>query len=450
MRERASAWYRKPGAGGWRRAVPGRLGRRASGGARRIGQALALALALLAALAGQAAPARAEGLSALARVRGEGSFLREMPDGGAQLRLELSQAVPWRVFTLDHPRRLVLDFNAVDWHGLDSTAFTRATLVADLRAGPIVPGWSRMVIELTAPMRIAAAQMDTSDPLAPRLDLRLAPTSAEEFAARAGPPAAAPGLAPQLLAPPDAPASPPEAPGARGDDRLVVMLDPGHGGIDPGAERAGVAEADLVLAFARQLKELLLRSGRFRVVLTREDDRFVPLEARVSAAHAAGAALFISLHADALAKGRASGATVYTLSETASDIASQKLAERHDRADLLAGVDLSGQDDVIARVLMDMARTDTAPRSEALAEALVAGLRAQIEIYKHPHLRAGFSVLKAPDTPSVLIELGFLSSARDRKRLLDPAWRARAAAGIAKGISDWAETDALLAERRLK
>ncbi len=392
--------------------------------------------------------ARAQDLSALARVHNEGSFLRDQPDGAALLRLELSQAVPWRVFTLDSPRRLVLDFNAVDWNGFDRSAFRRADAISDLRAGALIPGWSRMVLELNAPFGIASARMDTSDPLSAVLEIRLVRVSASRFAEDAGAPEGAPGLLPPLLELPDRAAAS-EGKAGRAD-RLTVMLDPGHGGIDPGAERYGVEEADLVLAFARQLKELLLRSGRFRVVLTREDDRFVPLEARVSAAHAAGADLFISLHADALAQGRASGATVYTLSDTASDIASQKLAERHDRSDLLAGVDLSGQDDAIARVLMDMARTDTTPRSEALAEALVAGLRAHVEIYKHPHLRAGFSVLKAPDTPSVLIELGFLSSRRDRKRLLDPAWRAAAAAGIMQGIQEWADRDEELAGRRLR
>ena len=179
------------------------------------------------------------------------------------------------------------------------------------------------------------------------------------------------------------------------------------------------------------------------MVLTRQGNEFVPLEARLSIARRAAADVFLSLHADALVEGRASGSTVYTLSERASDTASQKLAERHDRGDLLAGVDLSGQDDVIARVLMDMARNETAPRTGKLAEALVAGLRATVGVHKRPHLQAGFSVLKAPDIPSVLIEIGFLSSERDRERLLDPDWRAQAAGGIRDALLAWAEQDAL-------
>ncbi|MBV1903264.1 MAG: N-acetylmuramoyl-L-alanine amidase, partial [Marinosulfonomonas sp.] len=179
-----------------------------------------------------------------------------------------------------------------------------------------------------------------------------------------------------------------------------------------------------------------------RVVLTRDGDVFVPLEMRVSIARQAGADVFISLHADALVAGRASGATIYTLSEQASDLASQKLAERHNRADLLAGIDLSSQDDVIVGVLMDMARTETAHRSDRLADALVDGLTQTVTTHKRPRLSAGFSVLKAPDIPSVLVELGFLSSPRDRKNLSDPKWRLRAATGIKNALINWAREDA--------
>ncbi len=183
------------------------------------------------------------------------------------------------------------------------------------------------------------------------------------------------------------------------------------------------------------------------MLLTRRDDSFVPLEARVSIARAAGADAFLSLHADAVAEGVAKGATIYTLADRASDSASQLLAERHDREDLLAGVDLTGQDDVVAGVLMDLARIETQPRADRLADALVEGLRAAVGVHKRPRLEAAFSVLKAPDIPSVLVELGFLSSERDRARLTDPEWRARAAVGIRDALLAWASADA--AEARL-
>jgi len=227
-----------------------------------------------------------------------------------------------------------------------------------------------------------------------------------------------------------------------GSRPLRVVIDPGHGGIDPGAERDGVKEADLMLSFARALKEVLLRAG-MEVVLTRTRDVFVPLERRLSIARAAGADAFLSFHADILAEGRASGATVYTLSATASDQASKLLAERHDRGDLLAGVDLNGQDDVIAGVLMDLARRETAPRSDRLADALVKGLKKALgRMHKRPREQAAFSVLKAADIPSVLVELGFLSSPEDLKNLIDPAWRARAAIGVRNALLAWAATDA--------
>jgi len=181
--------------------------------------------------------------------------------------------------------------------------------------------------------------------------------------------------------------------------------------------------------------------------MTRDDDIFVPLEMRVSIARMAGADVFISLHADALAEGRARGATIYTLSEIASDVASEKLAERHDRGDLLAGVDLTEHDDRIARVLMELARNETQPRSDRLADALVAGLHDTIgPLYKRPRLEASFSVLKAADIPSVLIELGFLSSETDRENLTSEDWRAAAALGIRDALLAWAAADAAEAE----
>ncbi|MFN6977769.1 MAG: N-acetylmuramoyl-L-alanine amidase, partial [Gemmobacter sp.] len=197
------------------------------------------------------------------------------------------------------------------------------------------------------------------------------------------------------------------------------------------------------LQFARELADQLRRDGRFTVVLTREADVFVPLDGRVAIAHAAGADVFISLHADALAEGEATGATVYTLAEAASDAAAAALAERHDRDSLLAGVTLRGQDDLVARVLMDLARTETAPRSDRLADTLVAALRAAgLRLHRVPRRGAAFSVLRAPDIPSVLVELGYLSSAQDRARLSDAGWRQRMAAAMVAALADWAVADA--------
>lgn len=376
----------------------------------------------------------AEGLSALARLDPGASSVRA--DGaGFAADLAISQPVPWRVRVLDNPPRLILDAREVDWTTL-SAVKVDAPQVAGMRAGIFRAGWSRLVVEMTGPFLVSLAEMKTGGNGA-AIRLALTPATAEAFAAAAALPEPAEWAMPEPALLPSGPAG-----GAADDGVLTVVLDPGHGGIDPGAERDGLKEADLMLAFARELKELLLRDGRFAVVMTREEDVFVPLETRVSVARAAGADVFLSFHADALAEGEAQGATIYTLSDAATDEASAALAERHDRDDLLAGVDLSAQDDVVASVLMDMARTETAPRIDRLALAIEAAIRAaKLRMHRHPRQEAGFSVLKSPDIPAVLLELGFLSSSRDMKRLSDTEWRAAMAGAVRQALVAWAEED---------
>ncbi len=396
---------------------------------------------LLTLLLGVAAlPAAAQEFSGLARLDPAQSRVVDAGDG-LLIDLHLSQGVPYRVFTLEAPPRLVLDFREVDWQGVEAAALDRSEIATGLRVGGLRPGWSRMVVDLAGPYALDRAGLDI-DPASGAAHLRvaLAPTDAESFAAASGAPDR-PGWdrAPRAQAQPRARDS--------GAGRMVVVLDPGHGGIDPGAEREGVNEKTLMLRFARELKEELVRAGGFEVVLTREDDSFVSLERRVAIAHRVGADLFLSLHADALSQGRAHGATVYTLSDSASDAASAALAERHNRADMLAGIDLSGKDDVVADVLMDLARLETRPRAERLSQAIRTGIaEAGLPLHGRPLRAAGFSVLKSPDIPSVLLELGFLSSDRDRENLTDPAWRARMARGLRKALQAWRAADAAAAE----
>lgn len=409
---------------------------------------MAAALALLgpgAAAQGSAAPERlqpvpdgaAAGFTALARVLPAETALAAEAPGALALELGLSQPVPWRVRLMDAPPRLLLDFRELDFAALPAGLGAAPGVVA-VRSGLLEPGWSRLVVEMDGPRTVAQAAMRTGLPDgSARLSVRLEPADAEAFAGAAARPDPS-GWRP--VAP---------SPQPRGSGPLTVVLDPGHGGIDPGAEHGGLREADLMLTFARELREALLRAGGFTVAMTREEDVFVSLDARVRIARAAGADVFLSLHADALPDGQARGATVYTLAEEASDAASAALAARHDRADLLAGVDLSGQDDLIAQVLMSIARTETAPRTERLADALVAGITdATGRMHRRPHQWAAFSVLRAPDIPSALIELGFLSNPDDRARLSDPEWRARFAAGIVAGLQDWALADAAEAPLR--
>ena len=376
----------------------------------------------------------AQDLSALARLDADASAITA--DGTAlHLDLALSQAVPWRVRVLDAPPRLVLDLREVDWRGIRQVKVPKAKVLG-ARAGAVRPGWSRLVVELAGPMQVTKAEMQTGDGAA-RVKVTLDQTTPEAFATAAAlpdPPGWALPVAAELA-----------APRPSGQGPLVVVLDPGHGGIDPGAENGDHTEAALMLTFARELKEVLLRDGRFQVVLTREEDVFVPLETRISIARATAADVFLSLHADALAEGEATGTTLYTLSDEASDAAAAALAERHSRDDLLSGVDLSEQDDQVAAVLMDMARTSTAPRTDRLADALAVSIQeGGIKMHRHPRQFAGFSVLKSPDIPSILVELGFLSSDQDLKRLIDKDWRAKMAQALRDGLVAWIDEDRAL------
>ncbi len=386
-------------------------------------------------------------LGAQARLLDTGTALRGQADQ-LELRLALSQPVPYRVRILASAPRLVVDLNTLDWGAQELGAdLTRAVPVNALRKGHLPDGWARMVIDLSAPLALSLSEQQVSDTTGEaliRLELQRVPL--EEFEAMAhSETTLAVQTSPALLHP-DAPAdaTPPAPP-----RRPLVMLDPGHGGIDPGAERDGVREADIVLDFARELRALLLRRGHFDVGMTRDADEFVSLHGRIRAARAAGADLFVSLHADALPEGIATGTVVYLLGDEASDDSAAYLAERHDRADMLAGVDLSRNTDDIARVLMSVAWQDTQPRARALADALIAGMAdSNIRMHRRPVQSGAFTVLRAVDMPSVLIELGFMSSPRDLANLQDSGWRARMAEAIADSLEAWHATD--LAQQALR
>ena len=326
----------------------------------------------------------------------------------------------------DDPWRLILDTAEVDWSGLNAAPLAA---IGSIRTGQVRLGWSRLVLTLDGPRRIAQAWMETGD--GARIHLSLA-----DGAPQTGP------LAPRdwdLV--PEPPVATTRAP-YTGDRPLIVALDPGHGGVDPGAEHNGLTEATLMLGFARELATVLEGRGH-RVVLTRQSDTFVGLRGRPSAARMAGADLLISLHADAVTGGGAEGATVYTLAEVDEDALSAELARRQGQSDLLLGIGETGPGDEIARLLVELSQRATAPRSARLAASLVSGLsEAGIRLHKRPRLGGQFTVLKAPDIPSVLLELGFMSSESDLANLLSPAWRARMAGAIADGVDDWAAADA--------
>ena len=384
-----------------------------------------------------AAPVQAQDFSGLARLDLSESQITDESSRRASVDLSLSQGVPWRVFTLDDPRRLVIDFREVDWTGVSGRDLLKGDHFASVRVGGFRPGWSRLVADLQTPMLIESAEMKVEATTSKaHLQVKMFATDAAHFAEHAGAPYDPRWDLPKPAVPEVERAPKPDwAP-------TVVVLDPGHGGVDPGAERGRIQEKNLMLTLAREIRDILRRSGGFEVVLTRNEDVFVSLERRVALAHEAGADIFISLHADTVQQGHAHGATVYTLSDKASDAASQYLAERHDRSEVLAGVDLTGTDDLIANVLLDLVRQETAPRSERLAQAMVLGMKGTVgELNNKPYRQGGFSVLKAADIPSVLIEVGFMSSDRDLENLKDAEWRLRVAEGIRDGLQAWVIAD---------
>jgi len=222
------------------------------------------------------------------------------------------------------------------------------------------------------------------------------------------------------------------------DPRPVVVIDPGHGGIDTGTRAPdGLEEKVIVLDFAMLLRDKIEKTGKYRVVLTRSDDTFIPLNERVRLARSHQAQLFISIHCDALAKGEgeAQGATVYTMSDKASDSEAAKLADQENKADVIAGVDLSSEAEDIADILIDLAQRETKTFSVHFARTLVGQLKVSARLHKHPLKSAGFIVLRAPDVPSVLVELGYVSNEQDLKQLTSDAWRSKVGDTIVHAIN---------------
>lgn len=405
--------------------------------------ALLLVLAICAGGGARAQEGTAQGLGGLARLSGE--ITLEATWRSLAVTLPLTQPVPWRTRLLADPPRAVVDFHTVDWTGVDPGAVRLDGAVRALRVGQAGSGWSRLVIELDRPMGFAEAGLATDPETGmATLSLRLVPMSEAAFAQQAAALAAA-DPRPDANALLSGPGQPP-----LGRRLTRVVLDPGHGGVDPGATHEGATEAETMLVFARELSTALRRTGRYDVVMTRDSNVFVSLEARITVAHGANADLFLSLHADALEDGQARGATLYTLAREATDAASAALAERHDRDDLLGGgVDLTGTDDAVAAVLMQLARTETAPATNRLARALVGAIQgAELRMHSHPWQQAAFSVLKSATVPSVLLEVGFLSSDHDRARLRDPDWRARMVQALIDGLDAWVAEEA--AQRQLR
>lgn len=324
--------------------------------------------------------------------------------GGVEvLRIALPPQVRLlKSFPLRNPPRAVVDLSHAPNLPLSLSRPPGNSLVRAVRFGQFDASTSRIVVDLAEPASVSA-----------RVEGQNLVIELHGSAQRA---AAAPP-------PPTTPAKP------------LIAIDAGHGGQDPGATGLhGTQEREVTLNFARALRNALLRTGKYRVMLTRDDDTFISLGGRVDLARRAGAALFISLHADSNPRPEARGLSLYTLSATASDEEAEALAERENKSDIIAGIDLNTTDADVANILIDLTQRETMNKSTIFADTLVDALHPKIARLAKTHRVAGFRVLKAPDVPSVLIELGFLSNADDERLLLSPEFRDLIVASITKAI----------------
>ena len=346
--------------------------------------------------------------------------------------VDLSRKIDLHVFTLADPYRVVVDIPQVTFRLPPKAGESGRGLIKAFRFGLVMPGGSRIVLDAAKPVRVDKAfVVDPADGAPARLVLDLAATDRESFLRKIS--------LDQRFAHTQTPPSR-EQQSSSGDARPLIVLDPGHGGIDTGTKGPnGQMEKDIVLDFAKRLKEKIETAGKYRVLLTRSDDTFVPLAERVRFAREAGAGLFISIHADSLPhkEGDAQGATVYTLSETATDPAAARLAEQENRADVIAGVDLKDQPDDVADILIDLAQRETKAFSVQFANKLVGTMKQSTRLHKEPIKSAGFRVLRAPDVPSVLVELGYVSNKEDLQSLSSDSWRDHAANAMASAVDGY-------------
>jgi N-acetylmuramoyl-L-alanine amidase len=345
--------------------------------------------------------------------------------------MDLDRKIDLAAFTLADPYRVVVDLPQIAFNLPDKAGEHGRGLVKAFRYGLIMLGGSRIVIDTKGPVRIDRAfVMAAAEGQPARLVLDLAATDRDSFLrniALENRPART-QRQPAVAVKPD------------GDPRPVIVLDPGHGGIDTGTHGLdGELEKDVVLTFATEVRDKLAQSGKYRVLMTRTDDTFVPLNERVRFARSHNASLFISIHADSLPKkeGQAEGATVYTLSEHASDAEAARLADDENKADVIAGVDLTAEPDDVANILVDLAQRETKTFSLQFAHSTVKEFKTIARLHKRPMKSAGFVVLKAPDVPSVLIELGYMSNRSDLNHLVSTEWRTKTATALAQAVDDF-------------
>jgi N-acetylmuramoyl-L-alanine amidase len=342
--------------------------------------------------------------------------------------LELDRKIELRAFALADPYRVVLDIPQVNFQLPPQTGQAGRGLIKAFRYGLVMPGGSRIVMDLARPATIDKAyivEADNGQP--PKLVVELTATDRASFLR-----ALSANSRAELR-----PSTAPDPVKSSDDKRPVVVIDPGHGGIDNGTRASsGELEKQIVLDFATALHDRLEKSGKYRVVMTRSDDTFIPLADRVKIARNEQAQLFVSVHADALPRneGDAQGATIYTLSDTASDAEAARLADSENRADVIAGIDLAEEPTDVADILIDLARRETKMFSNHFARLLLGEMKGNIRLHPSPLKSAGFRVLKAPDVPSVLVELGYVSNKDDLRLLVSEDWRSKTVRLVSQAV----------------
>ena len=375
-----------------------------------------------------ATPAASE--VSLARLLHENSFAKDRLFGDLEINLSLSQGVPYKISFLEDPISLIVDFNVVSFDGINSQELNQSKNIKLITFEELSSNWSRLSIQFKNFWNIENTEMrvDPNDSSA-TISILLKSVSEEVFKSENI-------NSKNFLKSENLEQK--EKSAVIENNEFIVVLDPGHGGKDPGAEAAGYRESDLILELATAVKEKLIRNTEFKVILTRNEDKFLSLDDRIRIAAKSGADLFISLHADAVIEGEASGTTFYLLGDNATDKMSAQLASRHNRSEILKDVDLTGIDSQVTSVLIDLARQETKPRNEALASFILQVFKEKItKLSSQPLRYASFSVLKSPDIPSILIEAGFMSTSSDLQNLITPEWRVDFADALSDAILRW-------------